>query len=252
MERSDGSWRPIREWESSGMEEHGRSFCCEEEAGLQNTLIQHLRQKERRLQRMAHILAGALLLLVTAALALLVTVVLEGRGPPSADSQPMKEPESLRESSGISSRQQQFFRNPSAMLTDSTNISRDYLEWESQTGNAHLHGGFNYSNGNLVVPRNGIYRVFLQITYESKSGLKCDPDLSIVVYYFADSYQKNVPLLSSVDTASCSMERWSKSIYTAGMFSLEANSRLFVKSLQPELIVNKEHLVFFGAELISQ
>ncbi|XP_040010993.1 tumor necrosis factor ligand superfamily member 15-like [Xiphias gladius] len=259
METLDGSRRLIREWETIGMEEDDSCCCCcEREAGLhrQNTLIQLLRQKESRLQRMARFLAVALLLLVLAALALLVTVVLKGRGHQSPDSQPMKQPDS--HSSGVSVKQQQFmdFKNPSAMLTapDGSNIDGEYLQWESKKGNAHCHGGFNYSGGNLVVPRNGIYRVFLQITYESKLGPKCDRDvrLTINVFRIADSYNDNVLILSSFDTVSCSMEHWRKTLYTAGSFSLEANSRLRVKSAHSEHIVNQEDLVFFGAELLPQ
>lgn len=130
----------------------------------------------------------------------------------------------------------------------------EYLEWENKDGHAYCHGGFNYSSGNLVVPMNGIYRVFLQITYESKEDYEC-PDvlrLATVVLLFRETYAENVPLLSSVDTVSCSMEPWSKSLYTAGLFSLEANCRLRVTSSNPGLIVQKEYQVFFGAELLPQ
>lgn len=131
----------------------------------------------------------------------------------------------------------------------------DYLEWESDSGNAFCLGGFNYSSGNLVVPRSGIYRVFLQITYESTDDLKCLGDelrLTNRVVFIRDTYDIDVPLLSSVDTVSCSMEQWSKSLYTAGLFRLEANCRLRVTSSHPELIVKKEYQVFFGAELLPQ
>lgn len=46
------------------------------------------------------------------------------------------------------------------------------------------------------------------------------------------------------------MEPWSKSLYTAGLFSLDAKSILRVKSSYPELIAEKEFQVFFGAELL--
>lgn len=105
------------------------------------------------------------------------------------------------------------------------------------------------------MPRNGIYRVFLQITYESKDDIDCRSDelrLTNVISLYQDSYTMNIPLLSSVDTVSCSMEQWSKSLYTAGLFSLEANGRLRVTSSHPDLIVGQEHQVFFGAELLPQ
>lgn len=80
MEMLDGSWRLIRKWEAGGMEEDG--CCCGGEAGLHdhNTLIQLLRQREARLQRVARLLAAAFLLLLSVALALLVTAVLLAGG----------------------------------------------------------------------------------------------------------------------------------------------------------------------------
>ncbi|XP_070761208.1 lymphotoxin-alpha-like [Enoplosus armatus] len=241
----------IGEWGASGMEEDG-CCCCGVEAGLhrRNTLLQLLRQKETRLRRMGQFLAAALLLLILAALALLLAVVLGGRGHQSPDSQP------ANHSSGI--RQElQDGKNPSAMLTapKSKNMDEEYLEWEIAEGNAFFQGGFNYSSGNLVVPRGGIYRVYLQITYESKEDLKCFGDelrLTNMVFYIRDSYDADECLLSSVDTVSCSMEQWSKSLYTAGLFFLEANVRLRVKSSHPDLIVPNQHQVFFGAELLPQ
>nr|XP_020454829.1 lymphotoxin-alpha-like [Monopterus albus] len=129
----------------------------------------------------------------------------------------------------------------------------EYLEWESQGEEGHAHcRGFNYSNGNLVVPVNGLYRVFLQITYESKTEYHCSVNelrLTNKVYKIWDGYNVDVPLLISVDTVSCSTTQWSKSLYTEGLFSLNANTRLRVSSSCPELIVKKECQMFFGAEL---
>ncbi|XP_034727989.1 tumor necrosis factor ligand superfamily member 6-like [Etheostoma cragini] len=250
-----------REWETGCMEEEG--CCCfvegegegegEGEAGLhrKNALFNFLRQKEKRLRRMAQFLAAALLLLVALVLALLVTVVLGVR----CHHQPMMQPDSQ---AGVSDGQQQpkDFKNPSAMLTvpRDNSLDGDYLTWESEDGNAFCHGGFNYSSGNLVVPRKGFYRVFLQITYESKDGFKCPSDevlrLTNEVFVISDSYNENIALLSSVDTVNCSMKQWIKSTYTAGLFLLDANSRLRVKSSYRDLITKKETQVFFGAELL--
>uniref|UniRef100_A0A8C2WE81 THD domain-containing protein n=1 Tax=Cyclopterus lumpus TaxID=8103 RepID=A0A8C2WE81_CYCLU len=132
------------------------------------------------------------------------------------------------------------------------NFNGKYLEWERLAGRAFCNGGFNYSSGNLMVPRLGIYRVFLQITYESKNNLECDEELRLSnsVFLIRDDYKTHVPLLSSVDTLSCSMKQWSKTLYTAGLFSLEADSRLQVTSSHPSLIVESESKVFFGAELL--
>uniref|UniRef100_A0A3P8VQJ7 THD domain-containing protein n=1 Tax=Cynoglossus semilaevis TaxID=244447 RepID=A0A3P8VQJ7_CYNSE len=127
-----------------------------------------------------------------------------------------------------------------------------YLQWEHSLGNAKCLGGFRYSSGNLVVPRSGIYRVFLQITYESKSRCNKELKLTQIVFSFYNSYNENMRLLSSVDTVNCSLDHWRKSLYTAGIFYLEGNTLLRVMSSNPELIARKEDLVFFGAEFLSE
>ncbi|XP_059193854.1 tumor necrosis factor ligand superfamily member 15-like [Centropristis striata] len=243
MEMLDGSRRLMEE---------GR--CTEETGGHRgNTLVQLLLQKDPRRQRMAQCLAVALLLMISAALALMITVLLGGRG---ADREPTMQPDSHASGSIGQQQQQEDDKNPSAMLTAPTGNNTDgqNLEWESEIGHVFLHGGFSYSNGNLVVPRKGIYRVFLQITYESKDNHKCDKQEKLTnrVFYIQDNYPDEILLLSSVDTVSCSLNLWTKSLYTSGLFSLEAQDRLFVRSSHRGLIAKNEHQVFFGAELLPQ
>lgn len=125
-----------------------------------------------------------------------------------------------------------------------------YLEWESQDGHSFLRGGFSYSNGSLKVPKDGYYRVFLQITYESRDESRSELRLNNMVYIFRETYKEDWPLLSSVDTIPRPVEEWSKTLYTAGLFFLEANSKLRVTSSHSHLIAEKEFQVFFGAELL--
>uniref|UniRef100_A0A3B5BI95 THD domain-containing protein n=1 Tax=Stegastes partitus TaxID=144197 RepID=A0A3B5BI95_9TELE len=191
----------------------------EEEARLhrQNTSIQLLIQKVARLYRMAQFIAVALLLLISGALALLITVGLGGRSPRGG-------------------------------ATDG-----EYLQWESVIPHAFCQGGFSYSNGSLVVPRSGYYRVFVQVTYES-NGEQCPKPqmmLNNKVLYVPYSYNKNVTLLTSDDVVRCSTELWRKSLHTFGLFFLEANGRLRVTSTYPKFIARNEYQVFFGAELLS-
>ncbi|XP_078106127.1 lymphotoxin-alpha-like [Sander vitreus] len=263
MEMLDGNRRMIREWETGCMEDKGCCCCCccgvgEGEAGLhrQNTLYHLLRQQETRLRRMAQFLAVALLLLVALVVALLTTVALGGRcHHQSADShsQLMKQ----RDSPAVVSagqQQQKDFENPSAMLTAprGNNLDGKYLKWESINGNAFCHGGFNCSSTNLVVPRKGLYSVFLQITYEGDFSCPSDEELRLTneVFVISDNYNMDVSLLSSVNTVNCSMDRWIKSTYTGGLFFLEANSRLRVTSSKHDLISKKESQVFFGAVML--
>lgn len=118
-------------------------------------------------------------------------------------------------------------------------------------GNAFCRGGFSYSGGRLLVPRAGLYRVFLQVTYASNcsSGKTM---LTNTVLHFRASYPADVPLLTSADVVDCSVERWTKSLYAAGLFFLEAGSQLRVTSSRPRLVVHREQQTFFGAELLLQ
>ncbi|XP_060893382.1 tumor necrosis factor ligand superfamily member 15-like [Labrus mixtus] len=243
MEAKDGRRLLIRTTvkQTSGMEEDY----------VQNALLQLLRQEQLRSIRMSRCVVLTLLL-VLAGLALLTAAQLRGRGHPAGTEDTMQ-PYSHSAGKSCLIEQPRSFNSPSAMLTAPRGCQSDLglLEWESEDGNAYCHGGFSYSSGSLVVPIQGIYRVFLQITFESgretcRDWLK----LTNIVFVSRDSYVKNVSLLSSVDTVICSKEPWSKSLYTAGLFSLEANSRLIVKSSNPGFIAKREEQVFFGAEFV--
>lgn len=243
-----------REWETGCMEEEG--FCGGGEAGAhrENTLIQLLRRKETRFRRISQVLAVALVVLILGTVSLLVLVLRGERGPPLPDKQLMTQPDGHPPGVRFEQQQQEVLKHPSAMLTapKGNNVNGKYLEWDSVIGHAFCQGDVSYSNGNLVVPRKGNYRVFVQITYESNGNIMCNNELRLMhkVFLFQDNYPDDVALLSSVDSVSCSMKQWSKSLYTAGIFSLQANSTLRVMSTQPQLIVKNEDQVFFGAELL--
>lgn len=84
----DASRTLIREWDGRGMEVDG-CCCCRGANGFHrhSAVLQLLRHKETRLQRAAHFLAVACVLLTLVALALLVTLVLGARGHHTPDNQ---------------------------------------------------------------------------------------------------------------------------------------------------------------------
>lgn len=135
----------------------------------------------------------------------------------------------------------------SASGTDYTD--EKYLLWESKQGNTHCQGGFSYSNGNLTVPRSGIYNIFLQITYHCNDHQVVL--LKHTVHSVSDAYDIDSPLLSAEETVSHDPSGWSKSIYTSGSYYLKANSVLRVASTHLKHISKNEKLVFFGVHLLS-
>lgn len=136
----------------------------------------------------------------------------------------------------------------SSLAPVGNNTNGQYLQWAHDIGNAYCHGGFSYSNGDLVVPRDGLYSVYLQITY---SGLVCPVHKKLMnkVLHSSEEYRNDMTLLSSIHTMSCSEDVWSKSLYTAGFFFLKAKDKLRVMSSHPDYITKAEYEVFFGAVL---
>uniref|UniRef100_A0A8C7U4E3 THD domain-containing protein n=1 Tax=Oncorhynchus mykiss TaxID=8022 RepID=A0A8C7U4E3_ONCMY len=150
------------------------------------------------------------------------------------------------------------------------NSKREYLEWEDKLGLAHL-SDFEYDDGNLIVPKDGVYEVYLQITFRRPSHFVCSKEgpvfiLSQRVILFAMNYQNDRELLTASDTVYCSqppgsegcMEEdsvvpyWEKSPRTSGVFKLKAGDRLRVSNEDRyhELMLLQEDKTFFGAHLI--
>ncbi|KAK2837083.1 hypothetical protein Q5P01_014295 [Channa striata] len=242
--------RLLSQWETSGMGDDDGCCCCcccrLGEAGLprRNTRAQLLHKKETTLRRASVCLAAAAVLMLSVAVASVIVIGLAAPGLHAAKCQLIKT------ENCTSAEQPKAVENPSAMLTVPNNTTtKKYLPWESGLGHAYCQGGFSYSDGSLVVPRTGVYRIFLQITYMNDT-CKDDVNLSHTVLMYSESYTIDVPLLTSIDTVSCSKKPWTKSLYTSGLQLLEANTRLRVESSHPHLIVSKESEGFFGAELL--
>ncbi|KAF7199578.1 lymphotoxin-alpha [Nothobranchius furzeri] len=245
-------------------------LICDWEAGVEMELDNvyrpeywvpdQLRTHRTQGRRTKHFVVACLLVLIVEVPVVLLVVSYGRSCRTSPDSQTVVQPDSisLGKLQQVSSAPGGVKETPRAMLTapEIPDISNKQLQWESNMGNAFCKGGFNYTDGHLVVPRAGYYRVFLQITYGDQGG---DADthcknretlkLSHSVSYFHDSYPDYQPLLSAVDTVICA-QGWRKSLFTSGLFHLDKDSVLKVESEQPKRIVRNEHEVFFGAELL--
>lgn len=108
-------------------------------------------------------------------------------------------------------------------------------------------GGFSHSGESITVPKDGRYKVYLQITYLISEHCE-DMELQNFVYYNIEGYDKEILLLQSMDKADCGIN---KSLYTAGTFQLSANTRLWVTSTQPQIISKIDTRTFFGVDLVS-
>ncbi|XP_072289855.1 tumor necrosis factor ligand superfamily member 15 [Eucyclogobius newberryi] len=228
--------------------------CAAEEAAAQ--LPFHV---QMRLLRTGRVIAVSTVLLLLMVLAILVLLMF---GTPAGLRHRNKEPESqhnLPEARSEKLQSDQDFSHPSALLTIVNETRPSFLEWRSDLGNGY-NKGMIISEENVIVPTNGMYRLYLQVTFDffsHESSVKeeiCEDDLmslEISVQRLNNRYMHFRTLLVSKDTMSCS-HGWTKSMSTTGTFKLEANSLLRVQLLHKELVYNQDTHTFFGVELVSQ
>lgn len=259
---SDWSQKRLIREEAADMEGDLRCNCCDSccswkgagaEAGRRHQHALLPRRRETRLLRVAQLLVAGLLLLTAGSLALLFTAGLRGR---CAAAQEQQVKEELNGASLDGSKHQMLklqggeeVEKPSAMLTaPHTRTKGNRLNWESKIGDAFCRGGFRCSDRDMVVPKKGIYRVFLQITWLQESCSLAELDLSSEVIMFSDSYPADRVVLSMVDIVSC-RKYLTKSLFASRFVKLDANTTLHVNATFSHLISKDEHQVFFGAEL---
>ncbi|XP_018588392.2 tumor necrosis factor ligand superfamily member 15-like isoform X1 [Scleropages formosus] len=212
-------------------------------------LMDHCREMKRQECRLR--VATAFLLLGCAALFLVSSRL--GRLP--SDTVKHSVEPRIAEFEGVSQRQtSEYPVKPSAHLTAPCALSQPHvIHWND---NQAIIQGFKYKEGELIVPQSGKYHVYLQITFRKPESYNCsEGDLFIPlrpeVRVWQDSYPEYVPLMSASDYLSCK-EIFEKSIYTAGMYDLEKNSKLQVwYGADKELAVQTdEQKIFFGAFLV--
>ncbi|XP_046904219.1 tumor necrosis factor ligand superfamily member 10 [Hypomesus transpacificus] len=156
---------------------------------------------------------------------------------------------------GSTQKHQQINANSNALLTASKRRpanSNEPIEWEYSSGNAHL-GTFTSNGTDLIVPRDGTYRIYLQITYTRPEKVMAPPNvdsLEVTLLIFKMAYKTDEALLQCYDKVDLN-SLFRKSLYTAATFDLKFNDRLKVKTTNPELMVLSECTTFFGADLIS-
>ncbi|RVE68640.1 hypothetical protein OJAV_G00093880 [Oryzias javanicus] len=222
-------------------------ICAEEGLRGVSAACRH-RSGWRWLQRTAQLLVVALLLLLLVVLGLLVIVGLERNKPPHHDEQDRPLLDNHIETDG----NQRQMEIPRAMLTVSDNQTSGLLQWETELGNTFSHGGFSYADGHLVVPRDGMYRVFLQVTFEFPL---CEPEnqpLSCTVLSWTEQYPDYIEILKTddfVQHGNATTDR-RKTLYTSALFRLTRNTKLKVETNQLSFVVKNERLGFFGAELL--
>lgn len=209
---------------------------------------------QMRLHRTLRVISVALVLLLGVALATLVLLLfgspaLLRHGKPPAMSNALTAPQAVSEKL----QSENHLSHPSAMLTIE---KKSHLVWQYAEGNAHRRGGMTYEGGSLTVPSKGLYRLYLQVTFvftlDNNDSDMCANDildLKIKLERYSNSYNNFTLLLESDETMSCKHD-WTKSMYTSGIFELEALSQIRVNLTPENLVKTDDAHSFLGAEQI--
>uniref|UniRef100_A0A3B3QR74 THD domain-containing protein n=1 Tax=Paramormyrops kingsleyae TaxID=1676925 RepID=A0A3B3QR74_9TELE len=122
-------------------------------------------------------------------------------------------------------------------------------------GDAYLHL-FSYDEERhaLIVPENGRYSIYLQVTYREPYNHIC-PQSGLIrflqaVYVWSDSYMTDRILMKAKDHVHCG--QGVRTVTNTGVYSLEAGDRLMVYVSLKNLLEIDEKSLYFGAFLLSR
>lgn len=97
----------------------------------------------------------------------------------------------------------------------------------------------------LEVKRSGTYKVSLQITYRGLDNYIKETTLQQDIKTYSHGYEAPIFLLTSMETLNFTSPYWKKSIFSEGIFSLEAGDKLSVESNNLPLIDRFHQTTFF-------
>ncbi|XP_059494159.1 tumor necrosis factor ligand superfamily member 15-like isoform X2 [Stegostoma tigrinum] len=114
-----------------------------------------------------------------------------------------------------------------AKLTSVDGIDGQYsaLQWEDKNGLAFTEGQLNYQNPALIIPRQGTYFVYSQVSFRSSSKVKNITHISHIITKLTSSYPEPTHLLSSTRSLHGNQNRWQVTIYLGAIFQLQRGDR---------------------------
>ncbi|XP_048414825.1 tumor necrosis factor ligand superfamily member 15-like isoform X3 [Stegostoma tigrinum] len=140
-----------------------------------------------------------------------------------------------------------------AKLTSVDGIDGQYsaLQWEDKNGLAFTEGQLNYQNPALIIPRQGTYFVYSQVSFRSSSKVKNITHISHIITKLTSSYPEPTHLLSSTRSLHGNQNRWQVTIYLGAIFQLQRGDRLVVNvSNVNQVDFTNDHKTYFGAFLL--
>ncbi|XP_043072980.1 tumor necrosis factor a (TNF superfamily, member 2) [Puntigrus tetrazona] len=115
------------------------------------------------------------------------------------------------------------------------NVSQDSLDWKQNQDQAFVSGGLELVDREIIIPSDGIYFVYSQVSFHisCKKDMTEDQDsvhMSHAVQRYSESYGSYKPLFSAIRSActhaSDSENLWYNTIYLGAAFNLRAGDKL--------------------------
>nr|ASU63839.2 TNF-alpha [Gymnocypris eckloni] len=136
-------------------------------------------------------------------------------------------------------------------------VCKDSLDWKQNQDQAFVSGGLKLVNREIIIPNDGIYFVYSQVSFHisCKNDRTEDQDvvhMSHAVLRYSESYGSYKPLLSAIRSAcvhvSDSEDLWYNTIYLGAAFHLRAGDKLRTETTTELLprVENENGKTFFG------
>ncbi|XP_073429241.1 tumor necrosis factor ligand superfamily member 15 [Dendrobates tinctorius] len=217
-----------------------REEMLQEDRNYITSSSESLRIQDRSIRRLKWAVAFCFILLT--ALVLFAVFLLRGDFPDKRDKGQMDKQQGTNPDSD---------KRPKAHLTGTrqTDVSAEDLQWEATRGLAFLRNGMIYSNKSIIIPEEGFYFVYSQLSFRPPSNV-CIDDKTISQYIkkFNPNYPEPETILSGISF--CTNKKY-QPIYLGGLIHLYKNEQLKVHiSPGTPLDTSVEHKTFFGAFLV--
>ncbi|XP_077139583.1 tumor necrosis factor ligand superfamily member 15 isoform X1 [Ranitomeya variabilis] len=201
-----------------------------------------LRIQDRSIRRLKWAVAFCFILLI--ALAVFAVFLLRGGFPDKRDKGHMDKQQGTNPA---------FDKRPKAHLTGTrqTDASAEDLQWEPALGLAFLRNGMIYSNKSIIIPEEGFYFVYSQLSFRPPSNTCLDDKtISQSIMKSNPNYPEPEIILSGISICTKGNKKY-QPIYLGGLLHLYKNDRLKVH-INPStpLDISVEHKTFFGAFLV--
>lgn len=131
------------------------------------------------------------------------------------------------------------------LVKDRLEVKTGDVPWSKYTTQDSRYFTLAEDGKSLEVNRSGTYKVSLQITYRGLDKYINETILKQDIEKYPVSYGRRISLLTYTETMNFTSRYWRKSLFSEGIFSLEAGDKLIVASNNLPLIDISHQTTFF-------